>query len=407
MKIYLVGGAVRDRLLGRPITERDWLVSGATPEQLITLGYRQVGRDFPVFLHPKTYEEYALPRAQRNNIESNLVSIEEDLTRRDLTINALAQGPDGEIIDPCGGLNDLKNRILRHTPSFTEDPIRALRLARFAARYHGLGFHIAAETKQRVQQMVADGDLDNLVAERVWAEIAKALTEEHAHIFIQALREMSVLATILPEVDRLFSVPQQKHYHPEIDTGLHTLLTLQQACQLSNDPQVRFAALVHDLGKGTTPARILPSHHGHEERGAKLLKPLCKRLRVPNAWRDLAIPVARYHLHCHRAFELRPKTLLKMVLGLDALRHPERFEQFLRVCKADVRGRTGMEDSEYPQADFLRAVYQAVIGVDAARISRSVSEPQRIAASLHRERLRVISHIKEAWEERAPQVKSQ
>jgi len=398
MKIYLVGGAVRDRLLGRPITERDWLVSGATPEQLTALGYQQVGKDFPVFLHPKTHEEYALPRSQRDNINSNPVSIEEDLTRRDLTINALAQGPDGEIIDPCRGQDDLKNRILRHTPSFTEDPVRALRLARFAARYHGLGFHIAAETKQQVQQMAADGDLDNLVAERVWTEITKALTEEHAHIFIKALHEMNVLAIILPEVDCLFGVPQQKHYHPEVDTGLHTLLTLQQACRISHDPQVRFAALVHDLGKGTTPARILPSHHGHEERGAKLLKSLCKRLRVPNAWRDLAIPVARYHLHCHRAFELRPKTLLKIVLGLDALRHPERFEQFLLVCKADVRGRTGMEESNYPQADFLRAVYQAVIGVDAAGISRSVSEPRHIAVHLHRERLQAISRVKLAWE---------
>ncbi len=407
MKIYLVGGAVRDRLLGRPITERDWLVSGTTPEQLTALGYQQVGKDFPVFLHPKTHEEYALPRAQRDNINSDPVSIEEDLTRRDLTINALAQGPDGEIIDPCSGKDDLKNRILRHTPSFAEDPIRALRLARFAARYHGLGFHIAAESKQRVQQMAADGDLDNLVAERVWAEIAKALTEEHAHIFIKALHEMNVLATIMPEVDCLFGVPQQKYYHPEIDTGLHTLLTLQQACQISSDPQVRFAALVHDLGKGTTPARILPSHHGHEERGAKLLKSLCKRLRVPNAWRDLAIPVARYHLHCHRAFELRPKTLLKIVLGLDALRHPERFEQFLLVCKADVRGRTGMEDREYPQADFLRALYQAVIGVDAARISRSVSEPRHIAVRLHRERLQVIRQIKELWDKQELQVKSQ
>jgi len=401
MKIYLVGGAVRDKLLGRPITERDWLVSGATPEQLIAQDYQQVGKDFPVFLHPKTHEEYALPRSQRNNIDSSPVSIEEDLTRRDLTINALAEGPDGEIIDPCGGQDDINKRILRHTPSFTEDPIRTLRLARFAARYHEFEFSIAPETMALAQQMAADGELDNLVSERVWGEISKALMEDHAQIFIQTLRELGVLTAVLPEVDCLFGIPQSKRYHPEVDTGLHTLLTLQQACHLSNDPQVRFAALVHDLGKGNTPTHILPSHHGHEERGAKLIKPLCKRLRTPNAWRDLAIPVARYHLHCHRAFELRPKTLLKIIMGLDALRQPQRLEQFLLVCKADVRGRTGLEKSEYPQADFLRAVYQAVIGVDAAKISQSTSDPQHIVQRLYRARLQAISAAKLAWEERA------
>ncbi len=399
MKFYLVGGAVRDKLLGQPITERDWLVNHATPDQLIAQGYQQVGKDFPIFLHPKTHEEYALPRSQRHNITSDPVSIEEDLTRRDLTINALAQGADGAIIDPCGGQSDLKKRILRHTPSFIEDPIRTLRLARFAARYHALGFSIAEETKQLVQQMVADGALDNLVSERVWAEIAKAMTEDHAHIFIKTMRELNILAPILPEVDCLFGVPQRKDYHPEVDTGLHTLLTLQQACLLSDDPQVRFAALVHDLGKGTTPANVLPSHRGHEERGAKLIKPLCKRLRIPNAWRDLAIPVARYHLLCHQAFELRSKTLLKILMGLDALRRPQRFEQFLLVCKADVRGRTGLESSEYPQADFLHAIYQAVAQIDAAKISQSESEPQQIIVRLQRERLQAISAVKQIWSE--------
>ncbi len=401
METYLVGGAVRDALLGQPVTERDWLVSGATPAQLTALGYRQVGKDFPIFLHPETQEEYALPRSQRNDINSGAVGIEEDLVRRDLTINALAQGADGKIIDPCNGQDDLKNRILRHTPFFAEDPIRTLRLARFAARYHALGFRIAAETQQLVAQMVSGGELDNLVPERVWAEIAKALTEDSAHIFIQALRELELLATVLPEVDRLFGIPQKKEYHPEVDSGLHTLLTLQQACRLSRDPQVRFAALVHDLGKGNTPAAILPGHHGHEARGAKLIKPLCKRLRIPNAWRDLAVPTARYHLLCHRAFELRPKTLLKMVLGLDAVRHPQRFEQFLLVCKADVRGRTGMEESSYPQADFLRAIYQAIVGVDGAKISQSATRPQQIPVHLQRERLQAISRVQQAWAEQA------
>ncbi|MFC1602344.1 multifunctional CCA addition/repair protein [Pseudomonadota bacterium] len=406
MKFYLVGGAVRDKLLGRPITEKDWLASNVTPEQLVALGYQQVGKDFPVFLHPKTHEEYALPRCQRDDIHSNPVSIEEDLTRRDLTINALAQGPDGEIIDPLGGQDDLKKGILRHTPSFTEDPIRTLRLARFAARYHELGFSIAEETKTLVQQMAAKDELNNLVPERVWAEIAKAMTEDNAHIFIKAMHEMDMLAAVLPEVDCLFGIPQRKDYHPEVDTGLHTLLTLQQACLLSSDPQVRFAALVHDLGKGTTPAAILPSHRGHEERGAKLIKPLCKRLRIPNAWRDLAIPVARYHLLCHQAFELRPKTLLKIVMGLDALRRPQRFEQFLLVCKADVRGRTGMEDSPYPQADFLRAIYQAIIKIDAAKISQTTSEPQHIIAQLQKKRLQAASAVKQAWFEKGLQLKS-
>jgi len=400
MKFYLVGGAVRDKLLGLPITERDWLVSHASPEQLIVQGYQQVGKDFPIFLHPKTHEEYALPRSQRHNATSSPVSIEEDLSRRDLTINALAQGADGEIIDPCGGQSDLKKRILRHTPSFVEDPIRTLRLARFAARYHALGFSIATETKQLVQQMAADGALDNLVPERVWAEIAKAMSEDQAHIFIKTMRELHILAPILPEVDCLFGVPQRKDYHPEVDTGLHTLLTLQQACLLSNDPQVRFAALVHDLGKGTTPASVLPSHRGHEERGAKLIKPLCKRLRTPNAWRDLAIPVARYHLLCHQVFELRPKTLLKILTGLDALRRPQRLVQFLLICKADVRGRTGMEHSAYPQADFLRAIYQAVARIDAAKISQSASKPQQIAVRLQKERLQAISAVKKAWSEK-------
>ncbi len=397
MEIYLVGGAVRDTLLGHPVTERDWLVSGATPARLVALGYRRVGRDFPVFLHPETHEEYALPRHRRNGIHSGPAGIEEDLIRRDLTINALAQGADGRIIDPCNGRDDLKNRILRHTPFFAEDPIRALRLARFAARYHGLGFTIAAETQQLVRQMAAEGRLDRLVPERVWSEISKALAEEHAHHFIRTLRELRLLAIILPEVDRLFGVPQKRAHHPEIDSGLHTLLTLQQACRLSHDPQVRFAALLHDLGKGSTPGSMLPAHHGHEARGAQLIAPLCRRLRVPNAWRDLAIPVARYHSLCHRAFELRPKTLLDILLGLDAIRQPQRLEPFLLACEADARGRIGREECRYPQAGFLRAVHQAVTGVDSAKVCRGASGPQQIAGRLRQERQQAIQRLQQAW----------
>ncbi|VAX11691.1 CCA tRNA nucleotidyltransferase [hydrothermal vent metagenome] len=397
MQTYLVGGAVRDLLLGREVTERDWLVAGATADKLRAMGYRQVGKDFPIFLHPQTHEEYALPRRYRKDIGSDPVSIEEDLTRRDLTINALAQGEDGEIIDPCGGQSDLNNRILRHTLAFAEDPIRVLRLARFAARYHAVGFTIAPETEQLVREMVAAGSLNNLVSERVWMEIAKAMTEDSAHIFIKVLHEMGALAKIMPELDRLFGVPQPEKYHPEVDTGLHTLLVLEQACQLSSDPQVRFAALVHDLGKGTTSKEILPSHHGHEERGAKLIKPFSKRLNVPNTWRNLAIIVARYHTHCHRAFELRPKTLLQTMLALDAFRKPQRFEQFLLVCEADVRGRTGLEGRDYSQADYFRAVWHAAMEVDTAAISRSEPEPQRIAAQIQQERRRAIAAVKEEW----------
>lgn len=394
MEIYLVGGAVRDLLLGQPVTERDWLITGTTPDKLRTLGYRQVGKDFPVFLHPDTHEEHTLPRRGRSDVESSPVSIKEDLARRDLTINALAQGPDGEIIDPCGGQTDLENRILRHTPSFIEDPIRVLRLARFAARYHGLGFQIAAETIKLVQKMAVTGTLDNLVPERVWAEISKALTEDSAHLFFKALREMDALAPILPELDCLFGVPQPEKYHPEIDSGLHCLLVLEQACRLSNDPQVRFAAITHDLGKGATPPELWPSHHGHEKRGAGIIRSLCKRLRIPNAWRDLAIQAARYHTHCHRALELRPGTLLKTLMKLDALRRPRRFEQFLLVCEADVRGRTGMECRDYPQAAYFYAVREAAAGVDAAGISRAEPDSRQIAARLARERVRLIGMIK-------------
>ena len=397
MKIYLVGGAVRDLLLGQPVTERDWLVTGATPDQLRTMGLRQVGKDFPVFLHPETHEEHSLPRRKRRDAESAPVSIEEDLTRRDLTINALAQGPDGEIIDPCGGQADLKNRILRHTPSFTEDPIRVLRLARFATRYRDLGFTIAPETRKLVQEMAATGTLDDLVAERAWTEISKALMEDNAHLFFKALREMEALAPILPELDCLFGVPQPKKYHPEIDTGLHSLLVLEQACRLSDDPQVRFAALVHDLGKGATPPELWPSHRGHGKRGTAIIESLCQRLRIPNAWRDLAIQAARYHTRCHRALELRPGKLLDTLMTLDALRRPQRFEQFLLVCKADIRGRTGMEQRDYPQADYFRAIREAAAKVDAARISRSETSSPEIAARLARARERAIASMKEKW----------
>jgi len=400
MKSYLVGGAVRDLLLGLPVTERDWLVTGATPDALLALGYRQVGKDFPVFLHPETQEEYALPRRSRSDPDSGPVSMEEDLSRRDLTINALAQGPAGEIIDPCGGQADLEQRILRHTPHFDEDPIRVLRLARFAARYHPLGFRIAPETQELVREMANSGELDDLVPERAWGEISRALTEDAAPIFFQALREMHALQPILPELECLFGIPQPEKHHPEIDTGIHTLLVLEQACRLSQDPQVRFAALVHDLGKGTTPKEILPRHIGHEKRGVKLIKGLCQRLRIPNAWRDLAVQVARHHGQAHRAFELRTGTLLKILMEMDALRKPQRFEQFLLACKADIRGRTGMEQLPYPQADYLHAIFKAATGIDSQEICRNEPDSSRIPQSLRRARLRAIAMVKREWLEK-------
>jgi tRNA nucleotidyltransferase (CCA-adding enzyme) len=400
MKCYLVGGAVRDLLLGLPVTERDWLVTDTTPEELLTQGFRQVGKDFPVFLHPKTHEEYALPRRSRGDTASGPVSLEQDLARRDLTINALAQGPDGEIIDPCGGQADLEQRILRHTPAFTEDPIRVLRLARFAARYHPLGFQIAPETQVLVQEMAGSGQLDELVPERAWAEIARALSAAEAPVFFQTLRELGALAPILPELDRLFGVPQPPRHHPEIDTGLHTLLVLEQACRLSSDPQVRFAALVHDLGKGATPKEILPRHIGHEKRGAALIRGLCQRLRIPNAWRDLALLVARHHGKCHCAFELRSSTLLKLLVEMDALRKPQRLEQFLLACEADVRGRTGLEWRPYPQAGYLRAVFKAARGIDTQGICRNESDSSRIPLQLARARLRAITEVRREWADR-------
>lgn len=399
MKIYLVGGAVRDLLLGLPVTEQDWLATDTTPEALQAQGFRQVGKDFPVFLHPKSHEEYALPRRSRSDPGSGPVSIEEDLARRDLTINALAQGPDGEIIDPCGGQADLEQRILRHTPHFREDPIRVLRLARFAARYHPLGFRIAPETQELVREMASSGELDDLVAERAWGEISRALGEDAAPVFFQTLREMGALQPILPELERLFGVPQPKKHHPEIDTGIHTMMVLEQACHLSPDPQVRFAALVHDLGKGTTPKEILPRHIGHEKRGAALVRELCQRLRIPNAWRDLALLVARHHGKAHCAFELRSSTLLRLLTESDALRRPERFEQFLLACEADVRGRTGLEQRPYPQADYLRAVFEAATGIDTQAICRNEPNSSRIPLQLARARLRAITLVKREWQE--------
>ncbi len=390
MKSYLVGGAVRDQLLGFPVRERDWLVTGTTPEQLLRDGYQQVGRDFPVFLHPKTKEEYALPRTGRNSPDKGAVSVEEDLAHRDLTINAMALDRQGRLIDPCGGAHDLEQRILRHTPAFTEDPIRVLRLARFATRYHALGFKIAEETRELVQKMAWHGELDQLVPERVFAELAKALEEEQPDIFFRELRRCQALAPIIPELDRLFGIPQPEKYHPEIDCGIHSLLTLKQAAILSPDPQVRYAALLHDLGKGATPAEELPRHIGHEHRGVPLVNLVSRRLRVPNEWNRLAQHVARLHLDCHRTMQLRPKTILKMFKQLDAMRHPDRFERFLLACHADLRGRQGQEQTGYPQAELLRHAREAALSVDAKALVHGMTDGAAIAEKLGKARQQAI-----------------
>jgi tRNA nucleotidyltransferase (CCA-adding enzyme) len=374
MNIYLVGGAVRDELLGYPFSEKDWVVVGATPEEMVAKGYRPVGRDFPVFIHPQSGEEFALARTERKTGQGYKgfsfytgleVSLEDDLIRRDLTINAIAKSADGAIIDPYNGRADLDRKILRHvSPAFAEDPLRVLRVARFAARYHHLGFVIAPETLGLMRVLATGGELRQLTPERVWMEIQKALTEKSPHIFIQVLRNCGALKEILPEVDRLFGVPQRADFHPEIDTGIHTLMTLEQAARLSDDPKVRFSALVHDLGKGTTSADILPRHIGHEERGIPLVEEVCDRLRIPNDYRELAIPVTRLHLLCHKAFELRPITLLKIFRAADAFRKPQRFELFLQSVEADARGRKGFEDTPYIQGQWLRRLFEELQSVN-------------------------------------------
>ena len=400
MQVYLVGGAVRDAQLGIPHKERDWCVVGARGEELEALGYQRVGKDFPVFLHPETKEEYALARTERKTAPgyhgfefdcSPDVTIEQDLERRDLTINALAQDENGTLIDPWGGLADIQNRVLRHvSDAFAEDPVRVLRVARFAARFHHLGFTIADETMQLMRRMVEDGEVDALVTDRVWKETELALVGRDARVFIETLRACGALRVLYPEVDALFGVPQPEKWHPEIDTGLHVMMVLDQAEKLSAELDVRFAALVHDLGKGNTPQSKLPSHPGHELRGCKLIRRLAERLPVPNACRDLGLMVSEFHTHVHRAFELRPKTILKVLEKTDAFRRPDRFERFLLTCEADARGRAGLEDRDYPQADLFRGAFAAATSIDAGAIA-GANEGGRIPRAIRRERERAVA----------------
>ncbi len=405
MQVYLVGGAVRDEQLGLPVRERDWCVVGATPAELVDAGYRQVGRDFPVFLHPDTNEEYALARTERKTAAgyhgfefdtSPGVTIEEDLGRRDFTINAMAKDAEGRLIDPWGGSADVEKRLIRHvSDAFAEDPVRILRAAKFAARFQALGFRIAPGTRDLMRQMVAAGEADALVPDRVWKETEAALAGPRPRLFFEALRGARALAVVFPEIDALFGVPQPARWHPEIDTGVHTMLVLDEATRLAPDVEVRFAALVHDLGKATTPAAELPAHAGHESRSARLVAALAERLPVPRACRDLGLLAAEFHAHCHRAAELRPDTIVKVLERTDAFRRPARFEQFLLACEADARGRTGFEERPYPQADMLREAYRAAAAVDAAAIA-TAHEDGDVGAAVRRARVAAVRALRAA-----------
>ena len=396
MKIYLVGGAVRDALLGRPFTERDYVVVGAQPADLLALGYRPVGKDFPVFLHPQSGDQYALARTERKTGAgyygfatrfSPDVTLEEDLARRDLTINAMAQSIEGsDVVDPYGGRRDLEARVLRHvSPAFVEDPLRVLRVARFAARFAPLGFTIAPETMQLMREIVCSGELQALVAERVWVETERALGEKTPAVYFEMLRQCGALAALLPEIDCLFGVPQPENWHPEIDTGIHTLQVLDVACELSSETTVRFAALVHDLGKGVTPRDQWPRHVGHEQAGVRVIGQMCERLKVPTEHRELGQLVSREHQRIHRAGELRDTTVLEVLEAADAFRRPERFDRLLLACEADARGRgPELRARTYPQAQFFRNCFSA-----AAAVKLDVDVMKRLAGPAIAQALRV------------------
>ncbi len=403
VEIYLVGGAVRDKLLGLPVTEQDWVVLGETPESMEQQGFRSVGKDFPVFLHPKSHEEYALARTERKTAPGYRgftvhaapdVTLEQDLIRRDLTINAMALSSQGQLIDPYDGQIDLERRLFRHvSPAFAEDPVRILRVARFAARYNHLGFTLAEETRELMQSMVTAGEADHLVPERVWAELFKALGEKTPGAFFYTLKACSALHKILPEIDGLFGVPQPEIHHPEIDTGIHTMLCLEQAALLSTSPEVRFAALVHDLGKGLTPKLNWPHHYGHESLGLPALENLCNRLRVPNSFKTLALLVMQYHTHCHRAFELRASTLTDMLTALGAFKPVSKLAELLLACEADAKGRTGHENTPYPQAELISCAARIATAVDTSSILNSELKGAHIGAAIRSLRIKAVAEF--------------
>ncbi|MDF2446219.1 MAG: 2, 3-cyclic nucleotide 2-phosphodiesterase [Moraxellaceae bacterium] len=407
MKIYLVGGAVRDRLLDRPVQERDWVVVGARPDDLLAQGFRAVGRDFPVFLHPVSGEEYALARTERKSGSGHTgficdfspdITLEEDLVRRDLTINAMAQDADGSIIDPHGGRRDLDLRLLRHvSDAFREDPLRVFRVARFAARYAPLGFTVATETMALMREMSASGELGHLTPERVWKETERALGEDRPDIYVQVLHDCGALACWMPEVDRLFGVPQRADYHPEIDTGVHILMTLRITATLSPEARVRFAALVHDLGKGVTPEEELPRHINHEARGVPLVRELCQRLKAPRAFEELGVLASRYHLDVHRAGDMRPSTLLKKLMEMDALRRPERFAEMLLCCEADARGRLGLDERPYPQREYWQCAQATLRAVSPKALQEQGLEGDAFVKALEQAREAALHDFREEW----------
>lgn len=411
MQTYLVGGAVRDQLLERPVKDRDWVVVGATPSQMLDQGFQQVGSDFPVFLHPETKEEYALARTERKAGKgykgfvcdaSADVSLEDDLLRRDLTINAIAQDTDGKFIDPYGGMADIEARVLRHvSDAFVEDPLRVLRVARFAARFASLGFCIASETMELMRNMAQSGELDTLVAERVWQELHGALVSERPDVFIETLRSAGALKTVLPELDALFGVPQTEQYHPEVDTGVHMLMVMRQAALLDLSPAARYACLLHDLGKGTTPKEEWPRHIAHERRSARLAEKVSKRLRVPADYARLATLVGEWHLHSHRALELNAKSLLNLFQRLDCFRRPEWLNEFVMACKADARGRKGFEQRDYPQASYLQSALRSCATVDVKALQKKGFSGSQLGEEISQQRLRSLKDFITQYRENA------
>ena len=401
MKTYLVGGAVRDKLLGLPPGDNDYVVVGSTPEAMLALGFKPVGRDFPVFLHAQTGEEHALARTERKSgrgyrgfvVDADpSVSLEQDLGRRDFTINAIAQADDGTLVDPLGGISDIKARVLRHAgPAFVEDPLRVLRAARFMARFASLGFSVAPETQALMREMVRAGELAELVPERLWQELSRALTCATPSAFLRTLRDCDALAQVLPEVDALYGVPQRAEYHPEVDTGLHQELVSDMAARLApGDAVIGFAALTHDLGKALTPQDMLPRHIGHEHAGLRPLRALCERLKVPTEHRELAVMACREHLNVHRLFELHDSTVLELLARCDAFRKPERIAQLALVCEADKRGRAGMADSDYPQGPELQHLHAAAMAVNARNLATQGLSGTQIGEALVKERVKAI-----------------
>lgn len=407
--IYLVGGAVRDELLGLPVKERDYVVVGASPHDLLDQGYKLVGKDFPVFLHPETKDEYALARTERKTgpgykgFETDFskeVSLEQDLKRRDLTINAIAKDINGNLIDPYNGLADLKSKKLKHvSAAFKEDPVRILRLARFAARFYELGFTVDSSTNKLMQAMVSSGEVDTLVPERVWKETERALREKSPQVFFQTLKACDALQKIFPELENLYGVPNPPKHHPEIDSGIHTLMVLEQAARLSTSTKVRFAALVHDLGKALTPKHLWPKHHGHDKKGVKLVKALCARLKVPKNYERLAVKVTEHHGVCHRAFELRPDTIVRLLKKLDAFRNPDDLYDFLIACKADSRGRTGFENIEYEQADYLAECFTAAKSIKSGPYIDEGFEGVELAEAMYQGQIAAVTAVKQTWQQ--------